>query len=135
MKHSRLLFIVIIAFSLGFALHFLITNLQTKPEVSLLLQQRVAGEQTTADNFITYVDYDGWEFKPRTVTIKKGNYIAITNKSKDKLMWLVSDNADLNTKRGYGEGERLQLTLLKEGTYKITNRLDTKNFLEVMVEP
>lgn len=135
MKHSRLLFIVIIAFSLGFALHFLITNLQTKPEVSLLLQQRVMGEQTTADNFITYIDYDGWEFKPRAVTIKKGNYIAITNKSKDKLMWLVSDNQDLNTQRGYGEGEKLQLTLLKEGTYKITNRLDTKGFLEVMVEP
>lgn len=111
------------------------TNLQIKDEVSLLPQQNVGGAQTTADQFITYIDYDGNEFNPKTVTIKKGNYIAITNKSKDQLMWLVSDNADLNTKRGYGEGEKLQLTLLKEGTYKVTNRLDTKGFLEVVVEP
>ncbi len=134
MKRSRLLFLIILAFSLGFALHWLITNLQTKPDISLLPQQNVL-EQKNSDQFITYIDYDGKEFKPATVTIKKGNYIAITNKSKDKLMWLVSDNADLNTQRGYGEGERLQLTLLKEGSYKVTNRLDTKSFIEVVVEP
>lgn len=134
MKHSRLLFIVIIAFSLGFALHFLITNLQTKPEVSLLLQQRVAGEQTTADNFITYIDYDGNDFEPSSVIVTKGNYIAITNKSKEKLMWLVSDDKDLNTARGYGEGERLQLVLLKGGQFKVANKLNPKAWFSVTVQ-
>ncbi len=135
MKRSKLLFLIILAASAGFALRWLITNLQTKPDISLILQQNVTGEQTTADQFITYIDYDGTEFKPAAVTVKKGNYIAITNQSKDKQMWLVSDNADLNTKRGYGEGERLQLTLLKEGRYIVTNRLDTKASIEIVVEP
>lgn len=135
MRRSRLFFLLILAFGLGFTLHFLITNLQIKSEVSLLPQQNVAGAQIAADQFITYIDYDGKKFKPSTATIKKGNYLAITNKSSDKQMWLVSDNADLNTQRGYGEGERLQLVLLKEGRYKVTNRLDTKGFLEVVVEP
>jgi len=134
-KHSKLLLFLILAFGLGFTLHFLITNLQIKPEISLLPQQNVAGVQTSTDQFITYVNYDGKEFKPSAVTIKKGNYLAITNKSSDKQMWLVSDNADLNTQRGYGEGERLKLTLLKEGRYKVTNRLDTKGFLKIVVKP
>ncbi len=108
------------------------TSTQVQP-VSLL-KQNVLG-QASNDEFITYIDYDGKKFKPSTVYIKKGNYIAITNQSKEKLMWLVSDNPDLNTVRGYGESERLQLTLLKEGTYKVTNRLNTKSSLEVVVEP
>ena len=129
------LFLVILAFSLGFVVHLLLMNLQNKPDLNLLSQQSVAGEKITADEFITYIDYDGNEFKPRTVTVKKGNYIAIMNKSKDKQMWLVSDNADLNTKRGYGEGEIVRLTLLKEGSYNVINRLNTKAFIKVVVVP
>lgn len=124
--------LLIVSFSMGFALHWLITSIQVQP-VSLL-KQNVLG-QASQDQFITYVDYDGKKFKPSVVTIKKGNYIAITNKSSDQLMWLISDNADLNTKRGYGEGEKLQLTLLKEGTYKVANRLNTNASIEVVVEP
>lgn len=128
----RLLLLLIVSFSLGFALHWLITSTQVQP-VSIL-GQNVAG-LASQDEFITSVAYDGKKFKPSSVTVKKGNYIAITNTSRDQLMWLISDNADLNTKRGYGEGEKLQLILLKEGRYKVTNRLDTKGFLEVVVEP
>lgn len=135
MKRSKLLLFLILSFGLGFALHFLITNLQIKPEVSLLPQQNVAGAQTTTDQFITNVAYDGKKFKPSSVTVRKGNYIAITNTSRDQLMWLVSDNSDLQTPRGYGEGEKLQLVLLREGRYKVTDKLNATSFLEVLVEP
>jgi plastocyanin len=133
-KRSRLIFFLILTFSLGFALHWLITSLQTKPAASLILGgQNVLG-QKSFDQFITYIDYDGSKFNPKTVTIKKGNYIAITNKSKDKFMWLISDNVDLNTKRGFGEGERLQLMLLTEGSYKVVDKLNSKAILTITVE-
>ena len=128
-KFTILLFV---SFSLGFALHWLITNTQVQ-SVSLL-KQNVLGKMSN-DQFITYIDYDGKGFKPSSVIVKKGNYIAITNKSSDQLMWLISQNPDLNTQRGYGEGEKLQLILLREGTYKVTNRLDTKAYVEVVVKP
>lgn len=127
----KLLFLLIISFSLGFALHWFITRTQVQP-VSIL-GQNVLG-QASQNEFITYVDYDGKEFKPGSVTIKKGNYLAITNKSSDKQMWLVSDNADLNTKRGFGEGERLKIILLGMGNYKVTNKLDSRSLLSITVE-
>jgi len=127
-------FFVVLAFILGFAVHWLLTTLQIKPEVSLLPQQNVAGTQTTADQFITYIDYDSKKFKPSAVTIKKGNYLAIINKSKDQLMWLISDESQLNTQRGYGEGEKLQLTLLKEGEFKVIDKLNPNASLVIKVE-
>ena len=139
MKRSRLLLLVILIFFLGFgAAYILFTSdiLQVnRPDIGFLFKQKVAAVKTTADNFITYIDYDGTDFSPRKVIIKKGNYIAITNKSKTELMWLVSNNTGLNTKRGYAEGERLQLILLKEGRYVVANRLNTKASTEVVVEP
>lgn len=134
MKHARVMFFVVLAFILGFMVHWLLPTLQIKPEVSLLPQQNVAGAQTTTDQFITYIDYDGKEFKPSAVTIKKGNYIAITNKGNDQLMWLISNNTDLNTKRGYGEGEKLQLALSKEGEFKVVNKLSPSVSLRVKVD-
>lgn len=134
MKRSKLLLFLILAFSLGFALHWLITNLQIKPEVSLLPQQEVAGAQSTTDQFITYVDYDGRKFKPSSVTVEKGNYLAITNTGREQLMWLISDNPDLQTPRGYGEGEKLQLTLLKIGEFKVVDKLSPGVSLSVKVE-
>ncbi len=127
-KFTILLFV---SFSLGFALHWFITSTQIQ-SVSPFAQN-VLGKMSN-DQFITYIDYDSKGFKPSVVIIKKGNYIAITNKSSDQLMWLISDNADLNTKRGYGEGEKLQLTLLKEGEFKVADKLNPSVSLSIKVD-
>lgn len=127
----RLLLLLIVSFSMGFALHWLITNTQVQP--ASILGQNVAG-LASQDEFITRVDYDGKKFKPNSVTVKKGNYLAITNTSRDKLMWLISDNPDLQTPRGFGEGEKLQLTLLKMGEFKVVDKLSPSVSLSVKVE-
>jgi len=123
--------LLIVSFSMGFALHWLITSIQVQP-VSLL-KQNVLG-QASQDQFIAHIDYDGKKFKPSSVIIKKGNYIAITNKSSDQLMWLISDNQDLQTPRGYGEGEKLTTTLLKEGEFKVVDKLNPNVSIKVSVE-
>jgi len=123
--------LLIVSFSLGFALHWLITS--TQVQSVNVLGQNVLG-QASQDQFVTHIDYDGKKFKPSSVNIKKGNYIAITNTSRDQLMWLISENQDLNTLRGYGEGEKLQLTLLKEGKFKVIDKLNPNVSLAVQVE-
>lgn len=133
MKIVKLLLFSVALFSLGFLANAFLLQ-KNAADITALSQQSVLGEKAE-DRFITNIDYDGEKFKPSSVTVKKGNYIAITNTSRDQLMWLISDHQDLQTARGYGEGEKLQLILLKEGTYKVTNRLDTKGLLGVVVEP
>lgn len=123
--------LLIVSFSLGFALHWFITNTQVQPVN--LLQQNVLG-QASQDEFIARVDYDGKKFKPSSVTVKKGNYLAITNQSSEKLMWLISNESDLQTARGYGEGEKLQVILLKIGEFKVVDKLNPGVSLSVKVE-
>ncbi len=133
MKIVRVLLLSATFFSLGFLANALFFQKNTV-EITALSQPSVLGLKDPDDQFITSVAYDGEQFNPRSVTVKKGNYIAITNTSKEKLMWLVSDNPDLSTVRGYGEGERLQLILLKAGEYKVANTLNTKAWILVTVK-
>ena len=133
----KLLFLSITLFSFGFLANAFFFQKNTAQIISLS-QPNVLGTKES-DQFITYIDYDGNDFNPNAAVVTKGSYIAITNSSKEKLMWLVSDNPDLSTPRGYGEGERLQLALQKSGEFQITNKLNLKAratiFVKEAVEP
>lgn len=128
----KLLLFSVALFSLGFLANAFFFQ-KTPVEITALSQPSVLGTKES-DQFITYIDYNGNDFKPNAVVMTKGNYIAITNSSKDKLMWLVSDNPELSTSRGYGEGERLQLTLQKSGEFQITNKLNFKARATIVVK-
>ena len=119
-------------FILGFLANAFLFQKNTAQIISLS-QPSILGIKGS-DQFITHIDYNGNDFEPNAVVMTKGNYIAITNSSKEKLMWLVSDNPDLNTVRGYGEGERLQLTLQKSGEFQITNKLNFKARATIIVK-
>lgn len=86
------------------------------------------------NDLITYVRYEKKAFKPSSVTITRGNYIAITNISKIEQMHLVSENPLLNTKRGYAFGERLQTVIAEPGTYEVVNKLFPEAKLTVKVK-
>ena len=86
------------------------------------------------NDLITYVRYDKKRFNPSSVTITKGNYIAITNISKAEQMWLTSENPLLNTVRGYAFGERLQTVIAEPGNYKVQNKLFPEANLTVKVK-
>lgn len=138
----RLLLLLILSFSLGFFFNFVINKVQNRPDsgslnLKLLLkpQEEIKPKKAAADNFITSINYDGKQFKPRSAKVGKGNYITITNRSSTGLMWLVSDNPVLNTPRGYGEGEMLREILTEVGKYQVVNKLNPENFLVVEVIP
>lgn len=86
------------------------------------------------NDLITYVRYDKKAFNPSSVTITRGNYVAITNISKTEQMHLVSKNPLLNTKRGYAFGERLQTVIVEPGTYEVYNRIFPEAKLTVKVK-
>lgn len=119
---------IILAFILGFLLREVLYRKQIQP-----LQFNNMAEVGRADKFITYITYDGKGFSSSSVEMKKGNYLAITNMSKDKAMWLLSDNPDLATRRDYGEGERLQLMMGETGKYAVGVQDNAKASLVISV--
>lgn len=121
----------LVSFALGFFVHALFFPylfqdgdlVEAKKEVKGIIN----GKNQYADqnnDLITYVNYEKGRFRPSSVTVTRGNYLAITNRDTKNMMWLTSDEKRLSTVRGYAFGERLQVALSEPATYEIVNKLD-----------
>ncbi len=134
----RFIAFIAVVFCAGFLTHaFFFPDFL--PSVKEISAGKIKSAETQTDaegnmGLFTYVNYDGVNFSPRVVTIHRGSYIAITNRSSNKLMWLMSDNESLNTKRGYGLSERLERILEQPGTYTVTEKSDANANLTVIVK-
>lgn len=119
----RIAVVAIVFFGLGFGAREIIFRRNVYLTNMDLLKSFEGKERSEVQNisgkFINYVDFDGNTFKPDTVKMGVGNYLAITNQSKTELMQLLSENQDLTTLRGYGEGERLQTIMPDKGIFKV----------------
>lgn len=94
--------------------------------------QTVLGD-SSSDQFMTAVSYDGKQFEPKKVYIRKGNYVVITNRSKTALLWLQSDMPDVNTTRGYAEGEQFRFASQRVGSFTISNKVNPQSTLRLIV--
>jgi len=140
-KKIRIVFIMVLFFTLGFLVHafffpFVLTN-----NLSLLLQGK-AQEENTLKNVIpvgqskavTNVLYINGEFTPRVVQVKNSYYLSIINDSENQLMFLASDNPLLRTPRGYGKSEELRVQLYDIGTYEVYDKNNPSSRLSVIVK-
>jgi len=131
---------LVLAFAFGFFAHAIFFPDVFYDGLAGLTHKTIRAEPTKPPenpdtHFFTYVSYDNGMFRPGKVTIKRSNYIAITNMNKADLMWLVSDNKLLNTTRGYGESERLTTILNELGTFTILEKNRPDAHLTVTVIP
>ncbi len=140
MKKNILFFVLI--FLAGFFIHayffpdLLPTQINLLGRKAVGLPQQEKALPTPEFSFSTaYVDYQDGKFKPNNIVSKTGNHVAITNRDKNELMWLDSDNTLLKTTRGFGFSERLDVVLPKAGTFKIVNKLNSEATLMVTVKP
>jgi hypothetical protein len=132
--------LIVVCTLIGFYSHaiffpdFFYNGLKVHTEKNIPLS---AEKQNTKQTLITvsYVNYDGHQFAPRVVNVKASYWIAITNNSKTKQMWLISDNPLLNTERGYGYTEQLKKMLYKQGTYTIQDKLNPDAKFTLIVKP
>ncbi|MCX7997196.1 MAG: hypothetical protein N2691_05615 [Patescibacteria group bacterium] len=86
------------------------------------------------NDFITYVNYENGRFRPASVEIKRGNYIAITNRDTEERMHLDSPRTQLSTVRPYALGERVKTTLSEPGSFTVTNRENPRAVLKITVK-
>lgn len=131
--NTKVLFLFFLVFGVGYFFRYFVE----KQEIRYLkIEELVNSPQTEAingnDQFITYVDYEDGSFSRSSVTIRPGDYLAVTNKSSEAQMWLTSTVSALATPRGYAVGERLQTTLVEIGRYMVVEKI-SKAVLEVLV--
>jgi hypothetical protein len=96
--------------------------------------QKILGK-SSSDSFVTTIVYNGVSFSPQYVTLKKGNYLSVINKSTNLLMWLTSDYNGLSTNRGYAEGEQILLPLNVSGSYILKEKVNSSAVVHITVEP
>ena len=142
MKKS--IFLSILFFALGFLTHAFFFPDVLVNGLNALLPQDTASPQvnTTVQNqnnnnsaFMTEITYDGERFSRHNVTIEVGNYLTITNTSKEnKLMWLYSNNKQLTTKRGYGESEQLKVRMDERGAFAVIDKNNPQEKLIITVK-
>jgi hypothetical protein len=92
--------------------------------------------QVTDQNtgFKTEITFDGERFSRNNITLQTASYLTIINKSKDKQMWLNSNNPLLATKRGYGESEAIQLRLDQKGQFVVSDKNNPNEKLIIVVK-
>lgn len=129
--------IMLVCFGLGFLAHMYLVKDVVPPMDAQSIIKRTTISTENAGNksdFINYVEFDGEKFSPTSVSVRVGDYLAITNLSNTKLMWLFSDNKILETSRGYGEGEQLMQIMNEKGSFRVVANKDAKNSLTVIVD-
>lgn len=128
----RTIFLLIVGFGLGFFVRGYAPDVSLFPgKVSdVLVPAKASNGQP--EQFITHVVYENGKFSQKSVTINKGNYLAITNNS-DNLMWLDCTDKMFTTPRGYARSEQLRVKPMELGTYKIRNKLNVDAEFSVTV--
>lgn len=142
MKQSvSFIIVTCVAFFLGFMTHalffpYIFIDGNTDAVTNEINRYKNVAPSSGPDsgNFVTYVEYDNGYFTPKEVTMIKGDYIAITNRSKTQGMKLDSDNQLLTTKRPYMESEQIRLVIPESGTFTVTERLQGKGSLIIHVK-
>ena len=139
---KKLILVGLLSFVSGFIIHalffpYMFTEkqvIQTSKDISYLKDTKLKATPVDQENdLITYVDYAEGNFHPASITITKGNYVAITNRHKDRQMWLSSEKDFLSTMRPYSTGERLQTTIATAGTYTIIDKNNPEAKLSITV--
>jgi hypothetical protein len=133
----RLPLLLVLAVGLGYLMRMAIagdfTGSLISPAGLIGLADESKSPVSGRDGFEVIVQYQGGRFRPDSVTVGKGNYLSITNISKSEKMWLTSDDPELVTPRGYGESERLKVLVIREGTFRVINKLNPSAQLTVTV--
>jgi hypothetical protein len=118
MRGALFIFIGLVA---GFLIHALvfpkILVTSTTPDILGSVQSVVGIEQKS--DFITPVTFNKKSFSSKDVTIKRGNYITITNMSTTESMFLRSGQPLLTTVRPYAESEQLKVLLPEIGEFEV----------------
>jgi hypothetical protein len=138
----KMLFAILIAFSLGFLAHMYFFGMSDVNTIDLKEVAAAARDKIQYNDVIEVanpknvtIEYDGSKFIPSNAKIETGRYLMILNTSTNKnQMWIESDYKELNTVRGYSRMEAVNIRADKPGKYYILNKLNVNAKATITVE-
>lgn len=123
MRKILLLGSYLIVFTFGF---FVDTFLESKGVGLENVEQKILDQKiepiSGEDQFMTYVDFEKGKFSQSAVKVRKGDYLAVTNKDVEKQMWLTATMSAWTTPRGFAEGERVMQTMNEVGNFSLREK-------------
>lgn len=136
----RNLFLFAVIFGLGFLTHALffpdiLANGFT--DVSSIVIPNTAPTQAASspqDKFETVITYDGAHFNRHNIKISVGNYLTIRNMAKQNQMWLISNDPNLATNRGYAESEQVRERMDTKGDFAVADKNNPQEKLIITVQ-
>jgi hypothetical protein len=137
-KMKKLLLPIALSFILGFLTHALLfpdfLNNGIVSVQQLALPNPSPTKNSVLDPLMTKVTFDGQKFSRHNITIGFTRYVQISNTSQDKLMWLISNDPNLTTPRGYGYSETIQKQFNKKGQFIVEDKNNPQEKLVITVK-
>ena len=84
--------------------------------------------------FQTVITYDGDHFSRHNIVMGLGNYLIIKNIAKQHPMWLLSNDPQLATVRGYGETEHVQERMDTRGNFVVEDKNNPQEKIVITVK-
>ena len=85
-------------------------------------------------NFETTITYDGDHFSRHNIIIGVGNYLIIQNVAKQHPMWLLSNDPQLTTVRGYGDSEKVEQRMDTAGKFVVEDKNNPQEKILITVK-
>jgi hypothetical protein len=129
----------ILFFIFGFFVHalffpdFMVNGIVDVSQVAGPNTQQGQNQQINDPQF-TRITYDGKRFSRNNVSVGFTRYIQIINISEKDQMWLLSDDPELTTPRGYGTSETIQKQFNKKGQYVVIDKNNPQEKLVITVK-
>ena len=128
-----------IAFISGFLTHALffpdfLANGITDIRQIVIPNPTPAGTASNTQAFETKITFDGTHFSRHNITNGVGNYLMIINIAQHNAMWLISNDPQLATPRGYGESEQVRERMDTRGQFVVEDKNNPQERLIVIVK-
>jgi hypothetical protein len=137
------IFLSILFFAFGFFTHAFFFSEVLSNGIADIIPNNLSTEsligaptpaQKESNAFLTNITFDGDRFSRHNITIEVGSYLVITNTSKEKLMWLLSNTPLLSTPRGYGESEQIRVRMDTRGQFVVADKNNPQEKLIITVK-
>jgi len=90
--------------------------------------------QDVNSTFFTKITYNGSHFSRHSLVIPISSYVMIENMSTTSRMWLVSNNPQLGTPRGYSYTEAIRVRLDNRGSFVVEDKLNPQEKILITVK-
>lgn len=115
--------LAVMFFALGYFAHDFIAPRVAMVSLTPLTAAKTGTTSSSPNSRDVKIIYDGKRFIPASTSIERGRYLTVINESQS-LMWLVSEDPQFVTPRGYGYKEQIKVRVNTPETIRIANKLD-----------